>query len=410
LVSDEVDTVRRFLKRNPDIGSRLDDPLGEFGSPLINHVRSKEMLDVLLDAGADINARSNWWAGGFGVLDGADPEVAEHAINRGATVTPHAAARLGPLERLRELIEGDPSLVHARGGDGQTPLHFASTIEIAGFLLDHGADIDALDIDHVSTPAQYMVRSRPDIARYLVARGCRTDLLMAAALGDRKLAEKLLDDDPECIRTRVSDEYFAMIGSEQGGTIYQWELGWYVSAPEVAQAFGYQQLAEYLTDRSPDDEKLLIACRRHNEELVDELQRRHPGLSAKLSPAAQRHVAHAARNNDTAAARLMIKAGFPTSGVYSQHHASPLHWAAWHGNAELTGLLLGSASIDLEDADNEFAGTPLGWAIHGSEHAWDRTNTDYRRTVELLLSAGATEPEQAEGSREVKAALLRNRG
>ncbi len=73
-------------------------------------------------------------------------------------------------------------MVHARGGDGQTPLHFASTVEIAEFLLAHGADMDALDVDHESTPAQYMLRvehvrhyprDRQDVARYLVSRGCR---------------------------------------------------------------------------------------------------------------------------------------------------------------------------------------------------------------------------------------------
>ena len=35
------------------------------------------------------------------------------------------------------------------------------------------ADMDALDIDHESTPAQWMVRDRPQVARHLVARGCR---------------------------------------------------------------------------------------------------------------------------------------------------------------------------------------------------------------------------------------------
>ena len=57
-------------------------------------------------------------------------------------------------------MAADPQLVHARGGDGQTPLHFASTVEIAEYLLDQGADIDARDVDHVSTPAQYMVKAR----------------------------------------------------------------------------------------------------------------------------------------------------------------------------------------------------------------------------------------------------------
>src|SRR2546427_9819567 len=128
------------------------------------------MLEVLLAAGADINAKSRWWAGGFGLLHGASPELAAYAIERGALIDVHAAARLGRLERLQELIAEEPALVNARGGDGQTPLHFASTIAIAAYLLDHGADLDARDVDHESTPAQYMGRDRQEVLRYLIQR------------------------------------------------------------------------------------------------------------------------------------------------------------------------------------------------------------------------------------------------
>lgn len=83
-----------------------------------------------------MNAKSRWWAGGFGLLDWASPEVAAYAIERGAVVDVQAAARLDRMDRLRELISLDPSLVHARGGDGQTPLHFASSVEVATYLLD----------------------------------------------------------------------------------------------------------------------------------------------------------------------------------------------------------------------------------------------------------------------------------
>jgi hypothetical protein len=171
---------------------------------------------ISLDAGADINARSRWWTGGLGLLDSADPGLAAHAIMRGAVVSVHAAARLAMLDKLKELMAGDPQLVRARGGDGQTPLHFASTIEIAQYLVDHGAEIDARDVDHESTPAQYMLRKRPAIARYLVRRGCHTNILMAASLGDVPFAGK--QSDPDCIRMRVSDEYFPLIGPRNGGT------------------------------------------------------------------------------------------------------------------------------------------------------------------------------------------------
>src|SRR5262245_19041436 len=181
---DDADLFRRLLERHPDLKAKINEPVAAFDAPVITRVRSREMLEVLLAAGADINAKSRWWAGGFGLLHGASPELATYAIERGAVVDVHAAARLGLTAKLHELIETDPGLVNARGGDGQTPLHFASTIEVAECLLDHGAPIDARDVDHESTPAQYMVRDRQAVLRYLIQRGCKTDLLMAAALGD----------------------------------------------------------------------------------------------------------------------------------------------------------------------------------------------------------------------------------
>lgn len=193
--ADDATRVRGILRSHPQLKTLINEPLGPFDAPAIVNVCSREMLEVLLDAGADINARSRWWAGGFGLLDSGPPELAAYAIERGAIVDAHAAARLGLMDRLRELIAADPSVVHARGGDGQSPLHFARTIDVAAYLLDHGADIDARDVDHESTPAQYMVKERQDVARYLVSRGCDTDLLMAAALDDLDLTRRHLDSD-----------------------------------------------------------------------------------------------------------------------------------------------------------------------------------------------------------------------
>src|SRR5262249_10761783 len=150
---DDAARVAQLLQRHPELKAKINEPVGAFDSPAIVHARSRQMIDVLLAAGADLNAKSRWWAGGFGLLHQAHPELAAYAIERGAVVDVHAAARLGMLERLRELISADPGLVHSRGGDGQTPLHFASTIESAEYLLDYGADIDARDVDHESTPA-----------------------------------------------------------------------------------------------------------------------------------------------------------------------------------------------------------------------------------------------------------------
>ena len=390
---DDAAGVRELLARYPDLKAQINAPLAAFDAPAIVCVRSREMLDVLLAAGADLNAKSRWWAGGFGLLHSASPELASYAIERGARVDVHAAARLGMLEKLAELVAADPELVHALGGDGQTPLHFASTIEIAKYLLDHGAAIDARDVDHESTPAQWMVRDRQDTARYLVSRGCETDILMAAALGDLDLVCKHLEADPDSIRMRVSDEYFPMSGGKTGGTIYQWTLGWYVSAHQIARDFGHEHIFQLLMQRSPDEIKLITACWLQDQATMNSLLDAQPNLFTHLRDVDNRQLAHAARNNDLAVVRLMLVIGLPVDAC-SQHGATPLHWAAFHGNAEMVELIL-RKNPPLEVTDTDFNATPLGWAIYGSEHGWHRETGNYAAAVEALIRAGAKPPQEA---------------
>jgi hypothetical protein len=73
--------------------------------------------------------------------------------------------------------------------------------------------------------------------------------------------------------------------------------------------------------------------------------------------------------------------------TFSQHHASALHWAAFHGQAELAQLLIDHGAA-LEDSDHDFKGTPLNWAMYGSQNAWRPELGNYPATVEALLKAG----------------------
>ena len=133
--------------------------------------RNREMVDVLLRAGANINQKSHWWAGGFHALDNAgdDRGMAAFLDRRGAGAgDPPRSSASRWSTRSGSLLDADPSLIRARGGDGQLPLHFAQTVEMAELLLDRGAEIDARDVDHESTAAQWMVRDRRTVARSLV--------------------------------------------------------------------------------------------------------------------------------------------------------------------------------------------------------------------------------------------------
>ena len=62
----------------------------------------------------------------------------------------------------------------------------------------------------------------------------------------------------------------------------------------------------------------------------------------------------------------------------------------------------------LEDAENDFKATPLGWAMHGSENGWHRTAGNYPATVAALLAAGVKVPDKLGGTPEVQEVLRRN--
>ncbi|MBM3847201.1 MAG: ankyrin repeat domain-containing protein [Verrucomicrobia bacterium] len=407
---DDASEVQRMLQEHSELRAMVNEPVGPFDSPAILNAKSRAMVDVLLGAGADINAKSRWWAGGFGLLHVADPELASYAIGRGAVVDAHAAARLGLISELERLLGADPSLVHSRGGDGQMPLHFAQTREVADLLLRSGADIDARDIDHESTAVQYMVRDRQPLAQYLVQeQGAASDILMAVALGDLDLVETHLRARPESIRMRVNNEHFPMCGdSRAGGTIYQWALGWHQSAHEIARDFKREEIAGLLRARSSDEVLLLAAGWAGDADEARRLREKDSGLLQRLSPEERRMLAHAARNNQLSAVRAFLAGGFPVD-TRGQHQGTALHWAAFHGNKEMTRTLLASgASLEVVDAD--FSATPLGWAVHGSEQGWHVRTGDFAGCVELLLSAGASvDAWNGSGSEPVRMLLRRNR-
>src|SRR5688572_23644078 len=117
LHSGDVERVRMLLETHADVRAAINEPISHFNSrPVARATKDLPLLDFLLSYGADLNLKSTWWAGGFGLLEsGVTPEEAAPLIARGATVDVFAAAHLGMFDRLCELVDAAPSLVHARG-------------------------------------------------------------------------------------------------------------------------------------------------------------------------------------------------------------------------------------------------------------------------------------------------------
>ena len=415
----DAQRAQRVLRDHPELKAHLNQPLANYGDlPLMLAAvqrSDRKTIEVLIAAGADLQSRGKSWAGGMGVLDECAPEMAEFLIERGAAVDVHSAARLGMFETLQELVDAEPALVHARGESGQTPLHFASSIEIAEFLLDRGANIDARDLRHESTPAQHMIRviqarhyprDRQDIARYLISRGCQTDVLLAAALGDLDLVRRHVEAEPGCLRVQVSEKYFPKHDPRSIGTYYIPALGRDRTPHQVARDFGREEVFEFLMERSPQDVKLSQACQLGDENLFRVMLATRPNMEKTLSDQERRQVADAAQNNNTNAVRLMLAAGWPVD-AHGEYDMTPLQWAAWHGNAEMVREILEyHPQLELS-CDHKI--TALGSALHGSMNGWHRDTGDYVATVAALLTAGAKAPEvtdDLEASESVRELLM----
>ena len=254
-------TVAEAALQYSEVCDAIDRGLFAQGRPPLLEARSPAMVNLLLEAGANIEKISVFWAPGFW-LEEVPPGVSEHLLTRGATLTVHAASALGLAPRVRQFLEADPDLLEAPGGDGARPLHFARTVEVAELLIDHGANLEARDDDHRSTPAQWRIKRSPEVTKLLLSRGAEPDLFLAAGLGDVTLTRAVLETDPECVTYRIGNNQgpFPGIGFEgAGGTILQWQLGFNLAPQEVAMKRGHTDVYALLMQTTPPKCKLQIA-------------------------------------------------------------------------------------------------------------------------------------------------------
>lgn len=395
----DVERVRALLAGHAEVRAVVNAPLGSFGSrPAAMASRNLPLLDVLLEYGADINMKSAWSPGGFSVIEHAST-LAEAAplIARGAVVDIFAAAQLGLPDRVRELIDADPSLVHARGGDGKTPLHYARSVEIARLLIERGAQIDARCVDHYSTPAQYHVRERPDVARELAGRGAWVDIFIAVALRDPTLVDRCLAEDPEALDHRTWHGKYELPRKSDGapvaavpadcrGDIYRWVFDHNVTALDVAASLGFDDIVDRLSRAATPAQRLLAACWRADRETTLAIVREHPDVVARLDAGQRALIAHKAHAGDLAAVALMLDVGFDPR-ARGTDQAEPLRWAAFLGHREMVALLL-RHDPPIGERDATFHGTPLDWCVHGSVHGWACTRGAFPESVRLLIEAG----------------------
>jgi ankyrin repeat protein len=397
--SGDAVALRRVLSDNAEARAAINEPLFGFDSPALVAVAGDgnlELVETLLEFGADPNRKSSWWAGGFHALHGARGIVADRLIAAGAVPDACAAARLDRADVLAKLLDDDPTRVHERGGDGQTPLHFARSREVVDLLLARGADIDARDVDHRSTPAEWMIGdggsdSRIALARYLVERGATADIFLVAALGLTERAREMLQHDRTLLNLRTSQGVYAP-QSPSSYHIYQWNLGPNLSPLQVAADRGNAETLRVMSEFARPIERLLLACHRGDRDEAFAIVREHPDVTRAISESEARALTDEAWAANAPAVRLLLELGFDPSlpGVTGPTGGNALHCAAWEGSVECVAAILsypaGRALIDVREST--YNGTPLSWCSHGSRNCGN-PNADHAGVARLLIGAGS---------------------
>jgi ankyrin repeat protein len=318
IVDGRREEVRQLVAANPNL--LLSHDYRRFGATPITSIAFRdaasldlEMIQCLIDLGADLDRRSDWWAGPWSPLHCAicvgNNALAEFLLSRGATLDLHTAASLGMRMELARLLDADPSRVHERGGDGCLPLHFAGTVDCAKLLVERGADIHARCVDHYSTAVQYLSHVRPEVTRYLFSIGAEPDIFTAVMSGDVELSRRLMAQNPHVVYERIDQARFPPGEEHDVHNMLTYVVGHHATSVHAA-------------------------ARVNRPEMVDLLQ--------------------------AAGADLNSRGGYDD--------ATPLHVAAWNDHLEVAERLVAlGADIDLRSGAMH-NNTPAGWAIVAGSH------------------------------------------
>ena len=386
----DAEKLNELLTAHPDLRNTLDDPHFWFGSTAL--IISKEhidVVDVLLKHGADIKATSQWWAGDFHILEMASAEAAQQLIERGAEITVHAAAQQGWLDWLEAAYERDASIVRQHGGDGKTPLHYADDPTVMDWLLTRGADLEARDLDHASTPLQWKLgEHKYDVARELIKRGAQVDIFAAVLLGDLGLVKTALVEYPHAIRARVNGTGYELAPQADGSHQYVYTFNAAGLSPhQVAIEYAHEEIFAFLVNNSPPDLQLLAYCAKGDADAAQRIAAENPGIVRQLSEGDLRQLIHAAWTGKAEIVRLMAGLGFNLH-IRDDDLMTPLHAAAFQGFANVIAVLLEADDDAPLDWLNGYGGTPLTTCLYGRQHNW-RSDGDFPASLRLLVEAGS---------------------
>jgi uncharacterized protein len=171
-------TVTALIRAGADVNARFRGPHAETPLHWAASSNDVEVLDALLDAGADIEAPGGVIGDGAPLADArafGQWEAAHRLVERGAKTTLQDAATLGLMDRVEAYFAGDP-----RPSADEVNMAFWGACHggqraAAEYLLDRGADLNWIPFWERLTPLDTALRSEADeLAGWLRRRGAKS--------------------------------------------------------------------------------------------------------------------------------------------------------------------------------------------------------------------------------------------
>lgn len=311
----------------------------------------------------------------------------------------------GQLDAVCAMLAVEPELLHAVGphpfwGGRPQALHVSIEShrrEVFDELLKAGADVNGRNDEYLHwSPLLLTVHwDEPEMRDELLRRGATVGLAEALALGDDARVEAILNGDPGAVRRPApNDGSWLMFARTTHAIDRLLALGvaadtkdrWGATPMEAFGRLGAagRELVRHLISHGIEAGPAEYA-RMNDRTTLEKLIARDSSIvrddAVFIGAVEFKHVD---------LVRWLLQSGANanarTSGE-SKHTA--LHAAAWNGDLEMVKILL-AAGADLNARDQQYNGTPLGWA----EVAGDVTNNPACKTIAAhLRSLGARENE-----------------
>jgi ankyrin repeat protein len=381
----DLPRVRSLLDASPEL-LRVGDEHSNQPIHWATMTRQLDVIDELLARGAEINARRFDGARPIQLVNGdyhyrgwrdvpqeiatTPADVLAHLRARGAFVDICTAAHIGDLDRVRELLDEDPSQANRVSdyvtyylGSG-SPLKNAAAkghIEIVRLLLARGADPNLREEE--IAPKGHALYSAVSNGQYEIAK-----LLLEHGAYPNPPVES--SADALSIALSKDDQKMVDLLCAYGAAREVHLLAYYGDIQTAAAVFAAKPT---LAD---DPHALENAAGQGHELFVRLMLRYQPDLAKRIA------VGVASRGpQDTVKTRELTEFLFQQGmnpSLPDWLHITPLHQFARRGDVNNAAIFIDHGA-DLNARDEDICSTPLGWAAKFGQIAM----------VELLLSRGA---------------------